>query len=201
VAFYKLHIGQAREFVEGNSSNDWEAIRCSKNPGHQRAGKRTTDLMLDVVSWNVVDFSQTMLSDVVVTDHAQKVLRNAELTGFLVRPTRIMGLPAQLRDATFPRLWEFVVVGQGGPAHKDSGIVTLRRCDECGLVEYSAFEHGIVVDPSTYDGSDFFVVAEYPKYVLVSGRAKSVIESNRLTNASFLESTRLQWPKGVIRPK
>jgi hypothetical protein len=200
VRFFKLEIDRTRTFVEGSSANDWEAVRCSRNPGHQRAGRRINDLILDVVSRKVVDFSRTMLSDVVITDRALKVLQDAGLTGFVVAPTKVTTLPAGVESSTIPRLWEFVVVGQAGRAHEDSGIVTLRRCDECGLVEYSDFRQGIVVNSATYDGSDFFVVEEYPKYILVSARAKSVIEAKQLTNVGFVESTQLRWPVGVVRP-
>lgn len=200
MAFYKLQIGRSRKFVEGGSENDWEPITCAKQPDHQRAGCRLTDLFLDVISWNVVDFSRTMLSEVVVTDHALEVLRAADLTGFAVKPTRIATLPSATSHSAFPRLWELVVTGDGGPAHKDSGIVRLRTCDGCGLVQYSAFENGIVVDASTYDGSDFFTVKEYPKYILVSEHAKTVLEKNRLTNVGFVESSTLKWPQGVSRP-
>jgi hypothetical protein len=198
--FFKLEIKRTRPFVECSSANDWEAVRCSRNPGHQRAGRRVTDLMLDVVSKNMVDFSRTMLSDVVITDRARKVLQDANLTGFAVAPTRVTTLPAGVDGSTLPALWEFVVVGQAGTAHEDSGIVTLRRCDECGLVEYSDFRDGIVVNTAKYDGSDFFVVQEYPKYILVSERSKSVIEAGRLTNACFVESTEIRWPEGVAKP-
>lgn len=157
-------------------------------------------LSLDICSWNVVDFSRTMLSDVVVTDHVFEVLRQAGLTGFQVRPTRVEEVPDKVKRSDFPKLWEFVVTGKGGPADKAAGIVELSRCQACGLVRYSAFERGIVVDENTYDGSDFFTVSEYPKYVLVSHRAKEVIAKSQLTNVAFVESTKLEWPKGVVRP-
>jgi hypothetical protein len=102
--------------------------------------------------------------------------------------------------AKMPKLWEFVVTGKGGLAHRASGIVELQRCEVCGLVRYSAFERGILVDESTYDGSDFFTVSEYPKYVLVSGRAKAIVEEARLTNVKFIESSNLEWPKGISKP-
>ena len=199
--FYELQIGRARKFVEGGSLNDWESVLCTKDAGHQRAGRRLTDLFLDVLSWNVTDFSRTMLSDIVITDHALHVMREAGLTGFTVRPTRIEGLPAGVKDSALPTLWEFVVTGKGGPAHRASGIVQLRKCAVCGHIKHSAYEHGIVVDESTYDGSDFFTVAEYPKHILASQRAGVVLEENRLTNVSLVESSKIEWPKGVLKPK
>jgi Protein of unknown function (Gmx_para_CXXCG) len=201
MTFYKLEISRQKEFIEGSDANDWESVVCMKNPGHQRAGRRIGNLSLDILARNILDFARTMLSDVVVTDHARDVLERAELTGFIFEPTDVTGALPRRDGVAFPRLWELVVVGQGGPAHKDSGIAKLRECSECGLVEYSAFEHGIVVDVSRYDGSDFFTVVEYPKYILVSERAKAVIQANRLTNVTFIESTQLQWPKGVVAPR
>ncbi len=200
MAFYKLQIDRAEKFVESSDGNDWEAVRCSANPDHQRAGRRVTVLKLDVVSSNAVDFSRTMLGDIVITNHALDVLRSAHLTGFTVERAAVCALPALTKDSASPTLWEFVVTGRGGPAHEGSGIVRLRQCDQCGLVEYSAFEAGIIVNEPTYDGSDFFVVAEYPNYILASERAKSVIEKNCLTNIEFIESGHLQWPEGVVKP-
>lgn len=141
-----------------------------------------------------------MLSDIVISDHARQVLQSASLTGYDLHPAEVLTTPESIDRAALPKLWELLVVGRGGPAHKDSGIAKLRECGECGLVEYSAFRNGIVVDPSTYDGSDFFTVVEYPKYVLVSERARAVIEGKRLTNATFIDSTKLEWPHGVIEP-
>lgn len=201
MVFFELQIGRARKFLEGASSNDWEAVTCVKDPGHQRAGRRLTKLSLDIISRNVVDFSRTMLSDVVITDHALSALREAQLTGFEVRPTKIEGLPAAIKRSDLPKLWEFVVTGKGGLAHKASGIVKLLQCEACGLVRYSAYEHGIKVDESSYDGSDFFAVTEYPKYVLVSSRARAAIEHACLTNVKFVESSQIEWPKGVVKPQ
>ena len=201
MTFYELQVRRARKFIEGASLNDWESIVCKTDPGHQRAGRRLTDLFLDVLSWNVVDFSRTMLSDIVFTDRALKVLREAGLTGFEIRNTNIEGLPAGVKSSALPTLWEFVVTGYAGPAHSASGIVKLRKCDACGLVTNSAFERGLLVNESTYDGSDFFTVAEYPKYVLASHRAKVAIESAGLTNIEFVDSSKLEWPKGVAKPR
>lgn len=198
---YELQIDRPPHFIEVASQNDWESVVCPKYPGHRRAGRRVTELFLDVVSGNVVDFSRTMLSDIVITDHALQVLRKAGLTGFQVEPTRIEQLPSGISQSDLPSLWEFVVTGKGGPAHASSGIVELWRCDACGLVRHSAFEHGILVDESTYDRSDFFTVSEYPKYVLASERAKAVVENARLTNVRFFESSKLEWPTGVVKPQ
>jgi hypothetical protein len=200
VNFWKVEIGRDRPFLEGGEANRWESTSCAKHKGHQRAGRRLTALALDVLSWNVSDFSRTMLGDIVVSQHALDVLRNANLSGFVVNPVRLNSYPAGVDRSKLPMLWEFIILGTGGRARRDSGIAILRKCGDCGLIEYSAFKNGIVVDPSSYNGADFFAVVEYPKYLLVSERAKSVIESTRLTNVRFIDSRGLTWPKGVRRP-
>jgi Protein of unknown function (Gmx_para_CXXCG) len=198
--FQKLEISRRRKFIESASENDWDSIICSKDLGHRRAGRRLTDLFLDVLSWNVVDFSRTMLSDVVITDHALEVFRNAGLTGYTVEPIPLSKLPGDIDGSHIPPLWEFIPTGTAGAAHKDSGIIELHRCDVCGLVRHSSFKNGIVVNQETYDGSDFFTVLEYPKYILVSPRAKLAMEKSRLSNVTFQEAAKLQWPTGVTDP-
>ena len=200
MSFQHLEISRQRKFIEGSSENDWESIICSRDLGHQRAGRRLTDLFLDILTWNVMDFSRTMLSDVVITDHALEVFRDAGLTGFTVKPTQVSKCPARVDGSHLPPLWELIPTGTAGAAHKDSGIVELHRCDVCGLVRHSSFKNGIVVNQETYDGSDFFTVLEYPKYVLVSPRAKLAMEKNYLSNVTFKDATKLLWPKGVTEP-
>src|ERR1051325_1366598 len=114
MAFHELQVSRERKFVEGASSNDWESVICARDPGHQRAGRRVTELFLDIVSWNVTDFSRTMLSDIVITDHALQVLNEAGLTGFHVEPTKVENVPGGVKRVDLPKLWEFVVTGDGG---------------------------------------------------------------------------------------
>ncbi|GIW98368.1 MAG: hypothetical protein KatS3mg111_1701 [Pirellulaceae bacterium] len=197
--FFDLRITNHR-FVELSPHNDWEGIKCPKNPGHQRAGRRITPLRIDILSNRITDFSSTLLSDVVITDIALQKLREAGLTGFRVEPVVIDSIAKRVDRSRIPKLWEFVVVGDGGFAHPDSGITLKRTCDACGLRRYSAFEHGIIVDEDAYDGSDFFTVREYPKHILVNERAKTVIESSGLTGVDFIDASQLKWPDGVVKP-
>ena len=65
----------------------------------------------------------------------------------------------------------------------------------------SAFEHGILVDESAYDGSDiFFAGCGVSEYFLVNPRARAAIEQARLTNVGFVESSKLKRPQGVVKP-
>ena len=198
--FYKLVV-DGESPVEVSDGNHWESVKCPKYPGHQRPGRRTTDLHLEVRSKRPIpDFSRTMLSDIIVTQTALDKLVAANLTGFTVKSVIIEPLPKGMRPDMVPRLWEFIVTGSAGHAHERSGIVKLGSCDACGLMSYSAYENGIHVDETRYDGSDFFTVIEYPKHILINRHTKDVIQTGSMTNAEFLESTLVKWPDGVVRP-
>lgn len=196
--FYELST--PKNFVELSEGNDWESVVCPIDSGHQRAGRRVTELHIECISSKVADFSSTILSDIVITDHGLSVLRSEGLTGFEVkRPVVCLNVNPDKRF-TIPRLWEFLVTGKAGNAHPASGVVLKWKCDACGLIRRSAYEHGLIVNETTYDGSDFFTVTEFPKHMLVSERAKSIIEENCLSNVRFVESSKLQWPESVIKP-
>ncbi len=200
MTFYRLIVDSEESFTELGEGNDWEGVVCPKHPGHQRAGRRITPLHLDIVRSTPTDFSRTMFGDIVISDNARAVMDSEGLTGFDVHPTVIVSSPSRFEYRSSPRLWELAVSGSAGNAHRRSGIVCREKCDACGLVTFSAFENGIIVDESTYDGSDFFSVTEYPRYILVSERAKEVLEGHRLSNVRFVDSSELHWPQGVIRP-
>lgn len=197
--FHRLDCSHSR-FVELAEGNDWEGVVCPMNDGHQRAGRRITSLHVNLISKRAVDFSSTVLSNTVITDDALKILIEAKLTGFRVEPLVVHSLAKGMAPDAVPRLWELLITGSGGRAHPDSGITLKYRCESCGLVRYSAYEHGIVIDEHAYDGSDFFTVTEYPAYILVNARAKAAIESSGLSGAKFIESSKLEWPEGVIKP-
>lgn len=197
--YYRLDCSDSR-FVELSEGNDWEGVACPKHEGHQRAGRRITRLNINFVSKQAVDFASTILGDIVISNDALRVLEGAKLTGFRVKPVVVRASPQGTDLNAMPKLWEFLVTGDGGFSHPSSGIKLKHECDACGLVRYSAYEHGLVVNEDAYDGSDFFTIREYPTHVLVNKRAKDVIERGLLAGAKFIESSKLMWPEGVTKP-
>jgi len=178
--------------------NDWEGIKCPEVDGHQRAGKRITILTLKLGSKKIVDFSWTTLADIVISEKALQVFKENKLTGFRVEPVKLVS-SKRLEKLGNVLLWECLVVGNGGYSHPDSGITLKTECKACGHRRFSAFENGIIVDEKNWDGSDFFTVIEYPKYILCTEKAKRAIEDNKLTNVDFIPSNELKWPEGVIK--
>ena len=198
MTFYKL-CDKGNSCIDYGEGNDWETILCPKDENHQRAGKRITGLKIDLIFSRIVDFSWTTLSDIVVTDRVFKLFKEMGLTGYDVKPARIVSFSKKIMfEHELTKFWEFIVTGQGGNAHIDSGIILQSKCEVCGLKRYSAYEYGIVVDDKKRDGSDFFTVIEYPNVVLVTEKVKKIIDDHNLTNAEFIKSSKLKWPNGVI---
>ncbi len=195
--FYRLEIGN-RSCVNCTVGNDWEKITCPKDDGHQRAGRRTTPLTLELTRLKTVDFSSTILADVVISDRAWRLLTDATLTGFGVQPVILKGAKVKKLQGP-PLFWEFCVIGNGGFAHPDSGIVLKTSCDTCGLKRYSAYEHGIKIDAAQWDGADFFTIREYG-LKFCSERARTFILEHGLTNVEFCATEDLRWPEGVVKP-
>lgn len=197
--FYRLDCGDS-QFVELSELNDWESITCPLFDGHQRAGRRITKLQVDIVAKQITDFSTTILPYFVISDHALKVLNSAKLTGFRVDPVIVCEIPNSMERDAIPKLWELIATGDGGYASSASRITAKEKCDACGYTRYSAYEYGIEVDEGSYDGSDFFTVREYPSVLLVNEKSRKVIETAGLTGCTFVETSKLEWPKGVVKP-
>lgn len=200
MVFYHLSV-RNQSFVEIGRGNDWKSITCSANKGHRRAGKRITDLHVKITSSKVVDFSCTLLADIVITDKVLNVIKKDELTGYEVRPVIINPSKRKIfKENGYPNLWEFITKGKGGYADQRSRIYLKYECETCSKKRYSAYENGIVVDCDNWDGTDFFTVIGYPKKILVTEKVRKVFEQNYITNVEFIPSHELEWPEHVIKP-
>ena len=159
-------------------------------------GSPRVDLRIILTSHKIGDFVWTWYSDCIVTDGVLNLFREAGFTGFQPRPVvieKIKRLNRKQREEIFiPPLWELVIKGKGGDAAPESGIHVIDR-DEDGDLRYSSFRNGIIVDESNWDGSDFFTVNGYPRYILVTERVKDLIISHQLTNCAIVPSHKLEW--------
>ncbi len=212
-SFYELGTPYGDEKYELYGRPEWEeefgraewtdavhdsvpGIVCPVNPGHRRAGDRTMDLHIILSSPRVGDFVWTWQSECLITDRVLDLFQQAGLTGFEIRPVVVEKVKrlGKRRLEEIPRLWELVVTGKGGDARPESGIGVIYRCEACGMVRYSSYQNGILVDEQQWDRSDFFTVNGYPKYILVTERVKDLIIAHRLTNCVLIPAEALRWP-------
>ena len=179
------------------------SIVCPVSGGHQRPAPRTMGLEIVLSSPKIGDFVWTCYSECIVTERVIKLFREAGLRGFETRDVRVERVKRNRSacPATLPRLYEFRVLGRAGHAHARSGIRKVYECTSCGLIRYSSYRHGIIVDENQWDGSDFFTVTEYPTHILVTPRVMDLIVRENLKPCVITPSDKLKWPWGVLRPE
>jgi hypothetical protein len=192
--YYNLSHDPKFKDVEYAKGTDWEKVVCPVNDGHQRAGDRIGDLRINIIDKKRSEFLWTFFSECIISDKTANLFKSAGFSGFQLKPVQVRSKPV------FEALWEFIVVGKGGEAHPDSGIFLKDECVHCGHIQYSAFENGIIVEEKNWDGSDFFTVTGYPRYVLVTSRVKELILREGLRNVRLTLANELKWPKYVIKP-
>lgn len=176
-----------------NDSTDFDPFiltKCPKFPEHQRGTRDVSvNLWIDVKGEKVGDFVATAYSDWLITDEVAALLREEKLTGYELRPVKVCD-----RKLDF-NLWEMAVTGSAGKAHSDAGIRVVSHCAHCGSTVYSPIKKGvgIVLNEETWDGSDFFTIDEYYKYILVTENVKRVIEGNKLKGVRLVPISALGW--------
>jgi len=191
--FYKLMKDERYTSVWYNDTIDhFIGIKCPVYDGHQR-GTRNKDmnLSIEVKRKKLGDFVSTVYSDWLINDNVVELFQKNNLTGYKLKPVNVCNMELAYN------LWELVVIGKGGEAHPDSGIVKTYQCEYCNNVNYRAFKNGIgiIVDENNWDGSDFFTITAYPKFVLVNEKVKSIIENNKLKGVKLILSTDLKRPE------
>lgn len=166
---------------------------CPKyGEAHRVSNLEYDELLIQLPSANVKDFVWIWGGDLMITNGVLTIFRDSGLTGFEVRPVTIAKVKRK-SDKPIPKLWEFIVTGDGGDADPVSGIRLMYKCEHCNYMEFHSYQdNGIVVDPKNWDGSDFFTVVGYPKFILVSEKVTEVVEKNRLKGCIFIPSNELR---------
>jgi len=164
---------------------DYESIRCPVDSGHQRIGRRTTDLSVELVAYPVADIVWTWYSDCLIQDHVLEAFREAGLTGFEVKPVKARFKSKRHRDKEPPRLWELVVTGSAGMPPPESGVRLIERCEACGAEDYTAWtDASKLIDEKQWDGSDFFKLRIYG-YKFVTERVVDCIRRHEFLHVKF----------------
>ena len=186
--FYKLKIDDKYPCPWYNDKVDhFDRVICPKHPGHQRGVRNEHPLSIEIKKFKFGDFVSTVYSDWLITDRVAEIFESNHLTGYELRPVDVC-------NATLPfPLWEIVVTGKAEP-HPDSGIKEIYRCEYCGSIKRRAFNDstGIIIDEATWDGSDFFRIEAYPKYIFVVEKVKKIIEEYHLAGTLLIPSTELR---------
>jgi len=160
-----------------------EVIECPVNPGHQHAGKRLRNLSVVLPDNEVQDFVWTWYSECLLRDNTLALFRSAGFTGFETKP-----VAARFRSAKSapPKLWELVVIGWAGMASPASGVRLdeSKSCTICGHLTYTGLLHpDLLINEASWDGSDFFMVWPFPRFIFITERVARAIRSHNLRGA------------------
>jgi hypothetical protein len=182
-----------------DDSVDRDKVTCPLNDGHQRAGRRTTELSIDLpVRALDVDFVWTWLSsDCLVNDRVAAAFSSNNITGFELRPAQVAAGGVRY-DKAFK---ELVITGWGGIAPQSSGVQLAESCPGCGLLIYSGVrEWQKLFDPQQWDGSDPFLVWPLPRFICATERIASLIWENRFNGVSITPLAQMTGAKDIITP-
>ena len=158
---------------------DHEAVRletviCPVQAGHQRAGRRLTDLSVILPDAPLGDVLWTWQGDLLLHARAIEIITELHLTGLYFRAVKAR-VPS-LSGAPVPHLREACPVGWGGVAPPESGVQLLESCSTCGLKTYSApVDARRLINRSEWDGADFFMVWPLPRFLFLTERAASAL--------------------------
>ena len=178
---------------------DLESVVCPIEDGHQRAGKRLTDLSVTLSGRTIDDFVWTWYSECLVQDRVLEVFRTCGLTGYDVKPVKARFKRRAGEEP--PRLWELVTIGWAGMAPVDCGIGIKRHCNACGSTIYTGCsDTSKLISTSQWDGSDFFMVWPLPGHIFVTPRAVQAIQDNRLSGAILKPVEALDLASGTFSP-
>lgn len=84
---------------------------------------------------------------------------------------------------------ELIVTGWGGMADERSGIREKERCSGCGHIRYTEISNPThIVDLTTWDGSDIFMVWPMPLYRFVTERFVQLVRDSGFTGVSFAQA-------------
>jgi len=183
--------------AEWDDSVDIEQIICPLEDGRMRGGKRLGDLTVMLNAKKVGDIVWTWYSECLIQDRVLALFRQEGFTGFEVKPVTVKTKKGiNIPPAT---LWEVVVTGWGGMASPESGIKLIKHCSGCGHLEYSGFDDpSKIIDPSLWDGSDFFMVWPLPKFIFVTERVMNFIKKEKLTGCRLVSVEKLPVDKLLV---
>ena len=202
--FWSLtHPDTLRGMAEWDENVHLEGVKCPVTRTHNSGGRRATDLNVLLTSTRITDFVWTWYHECLIQDRVLTLFKEEGFTGFDVKPVKSarMKIKAKKPDpcdsnpgvkaadaaaVEIPNFWELLITGWGGVALEESGVRLKRSCQACGMKLYNGITNAsLLVDEKNWDGSDFFIVWPYPKYIFVTARVASFIKKHKLTGARF----------------
>jgi len=201
--YWRLHSPSEEEkLAQWDESVHSEKVECAVHSGHQRSGKRMTDLAVVLPSQKVEDFVWTWISDCLIQDYVLDFFKECNFSGFYVKPVRAR-FSSKVRRFS-PKLWELRISGWGGVANPESGISLdeARSCSACGMLRYTPLLYPEnLMDEKQWDGSDFFIVWPLTRFIFVTDRVIEAIKKKGFNGVQTTPMENIESTGIVIGPE
>lgn len=131
------------------------------------------------------DFVWTCYRECLIQPQVVDFLRDLGATGYSLEPVAASHRNPKVKHPV-PELWEVRVHGYGGRL-RTPALELAECCPACGWERYDAVDgvEGVEVDPSQWDGSDFFHAWPLPVYTLISDRVAKALLRQRFSGFSL----------------
>src|SRR5580692_7188253 len=176
------------------TTSEYERVTCAAGhtrPRHPKIGNLAVSLP---TTRPLSDFEWTWLSDILISEHALRVLERHKVTGFEVRPVAARYAVPSIGDP--PPLFELAVTGWGGMAAQAAGVKVTEACPACRFRQYTIADPKRLIDPMAWDGSDLFMVWPLPRYRFGSDRLADILRRERISGVKLLPPTQISLESG-----
>lgn len=180
------HYGDNRwhrmEGADWSDGTGWHFQRCPR--GHHIALPRERDIKGSLRTNRDQDFRWTRqgANELLVSERILEHFLGEGFTGFVPHPVAVTEvLRPKASIETSPRLFEIRVEGRAFLDAQASGFaVEAPPCPVCGYQRRVKEIPGLYLVPGSWDDRDFFTVAEYPYWILVSDRVAAFVVEHAL---------------------
>jgi hypothetical protein len=119
------------------------------------------------------DVTWAQFGELLVNERVIEILKRSNITGFMAKPVQM---------AEGDKMYWITATGWAGMAAKKSRIYRAEYHEDCGYVHYKVRGHpDELIDSSTWDGSDIFMVWPMPLFHFATKRVAEILTSNNVT--------------------
>lgn len=182
----------------------WQSSTCP-NCGRSKF-IQARDLSIELYGSVLYDFVWTDSPDLIISAGLVGLLTSSHLTGFAFRSVDVVAWwrtdPTTqetvdwLEREIAPKLFQMVVLGKGGSILSKNKSRIESACVVCGTIVYKPLEEGVWVDTTQWDGSDVFMMKEFPGYILVTERFLRFLDAQQIHNYVVIPADRFSMIGG-----
>jgi hypothetical protein len=192
--FWLLDVPHNQRMLVRAAQPEYRRTPCSTSR-HAARLTRVGDLHLLADPSAIRDFTWSWMSDLLVSPRVLAAFERHHITGFEVRP--VVTEYRKPVKAPPTELHEIVVTGWAGLPSQKAGLSVTAYCPECGRREYSVEDPSRLIDPSTWDGSDLFMVWPLPRFRFASDRLADLIRQEKFSGVKLIPAAAIEIDKRI----